>query len=281
MDHRYVEEHNVADQYVLGQLSAEQEARFEAHFITCQECLDQLELTEHFRRDLKLVMPEAVGRSPMYAQPAARGWRWRLAPRWPAALAVAAVVLAAALPSMFFLREIQRQRAEVEQARLTARTLEQRLRETEQKAARSQQRLRTEIEREQRARAEAANELARLTRPQVNTPLFTLSALRGDEPPSAPPDQILLSSAAGWIVFSLELAPEPAYQTYRVTMRTRDGQAVWTQSHLKLSRQADLTIAFHSSFFREGDYRITVEGRASEGRFVPAARYAFRVIKKG
>ena len=58
MDHPYIEENQITERYLMGQLAAPEEARFEEHYLTCQGCLDRLELAERFDRALKGVAAE-------------------------------------------------------------------------------------------------------------------------------------------------------------------------------------------------------------------------------
>jgi predicted anti-sigma-YlaC factor YlaD len=53
MYHEYIEEHNIADRYLMGKLSAEEERLFEEHFLECQQCRNWLEATHHFRIGLR------------------------------------------------------------------------------------------------------------------------------------------------------------------------------------------------------------------------------------
>jgi hypothetical protein len=46
MDHREIENDDVVERYLLGQLSGEAKERFEAHYLGCPECLDRLETAE-------------------------------------------------------------------------------------------------------------------------------------------------------------------------------------------------------------------------------------------
>jgi hypothetical protein len=60
MEHWYIEENNIADLYLLGQLSAEVRVRFEQHFIACPECLDCLEQTRSLRAGLRVWSRENI-----------------------------------------------------------------------------------------------------------------------------------------------------------------------------------------------------------------------------
>jgi|SRR5579863_7061169 anti-sigma factor RsiW len=48
MDHRYIDEHSVADRYLDHKLPTNQRAEFEAHLVDCQECTDRVLLAEMF-----------------------------------------------------------------------------------------------------------------------------------------------------------------------------------------------------------------------------------------
>jgi len=295
MDHRYIEEHNIVDRYLMGKLPAEDRARFEEHFIDCEDCLDRLELTEDFRHALQTVAAEEAARPSPYLQAIFLGWLARLS-RWQQAVViVSALILLVILPMAFFIREIQRAHHELDQAKhASARmqrqyedaqqgtgALEKELQEVEQKLAEQRRQLEAQLQREQQACASLTDELTRLTRPQANTPIFVLTAVRSGEPnPSEPPNKIVVSSSLARIVFSLEVDDVAAYETYRATISTADDRLIWRERGLRPSHEDLLVISFHSTFFQARDYLLTLEGLTQEGRFVPVAHYPFRVIKR-
>jgi hypothetical protein len=287
MDHRYIEEQNITDLYLLGKLPAEERVRFEEHFIDCDECLDRLEMTEKFRRGLRSVATEEATRARVYAQAGLLGWLARLS-RWrQAGLLVSAVLLLIVLPTVFFVREIRRVRHELEQAKIaiaqgdwhTAAALKKQLQEAEQELAEQRRQLEVQLQRERQERASLADELSRLTRPQVNAPLFALNTVRSADP-TQPVSEIVVSRSPEWMVISVELEAEPEYETYRAAILTADDRVIWSQSGLQPNFYGTLLVSFNSSFFRDGNYRLTLEGLAQHGRFVRVANYPFRVIKK-
>ena len=114
MNHDYIDENQVVERYVMGQLPRHQVAEFEEHFLGCSECPRRLELAERLHRGLRGVAAEEVER-------AVRGRVWaalrRLAGRrwWPAA-----ALTAAAIAGVLLLRaESQRLRLARELARVT------------------------------------------------------------------------------------------------------------------------------------------------------------------
>lgn len=48
MDHRYIDEHLLADRYLDRVLAPQESGEFEAHLVDCQECRDRLLLAEMF-----------------------------------------------------------------------------------------------------------------------------------------------------------------------------------------------------------------------------------------
>jgi anti-sigma factor RsiW len=48
MDHRYIDEHSLADRYLDRALAPAERGEFEAHLVDCQECRDRLLLAEMF-----------------------------------------------------------------------------------------------------------------------------------------------------------------------------------------------------------------------------------------
>lgn len=53
MDHAYIENNQVIDRYLMEKLPTAESARFEAHYLDCQRCLDQLELAETFLHEFR------------------------------------------------------------------------------------------------------------------------------------------------------------------------------------------------------------------------------------
>jgi anti-sigma factor RsiW len=64
MDHRFIDQHSVAEKYLNQELTPVQRAEFEAHLVDCQECADRVLLAEMFhnrngRRPSTEARPEA------------------------------------------------------------------------------------------------------------------------------------------------------------------------------------------------------------------------------
>jgi hypothetical protein len=48
VDHRYIDEHSLAEGYLDRRLALEERREFEAHLVVCEECRDRLLLAEMF-----------------------------------------------------------------------------------------------------------------------------------------------------------------------------------------------------------------------------------------
>lgn len=295
MNHRYIEEANIADYYLLGKLPPDEQARFEEHFIDCQECLDRLETTRDFRRALKIVAAEDAAQLNAYKIHAGLiAWLIGRSRRQQAALLLTTLLLLAALPAAFFVTKIRRVQGELEQAKQAssdwqrqyeeqqraANGLEKELQET--KANLIEQRRQPEVrpERESHAGLDNGREVNQSARPQVGVPIFALSIVRSADPSaSEPANKVSIPTSSRSIILSLELENDTEVQSYRATISTTDGRIVWNARDLKPHSKDALRIKLDSGLMKAGDYQLTLEGLTREGQYVPEGKYGFRVSK--
>ena len=100
MDHRYIDEYGVAERYLERALAPQEHEAFEAHVVDCEECADRLLLAQIFlERKAALA---AAAEMPKRAQFVARLAPWQIL-----ILAVVAAVLLLAVPTAYFLLELQ------------------------------------------------------------------------------------------------------------------------------------------------------------------------------
>ena len=290
MEHREIEADDITDRYLLGQLPAEERARFEQHFVDCSECLDRLEATADFRDGLKTVAAEEATRARAYVRTGLRAWVARTGGR-RVVVSLGAIVLLAALPTWLLIREVNRARRAREQVELasadwerqyrqqqeTARRLAQELHAAEQKLAEQRREIETQLARERQARA--AREPNVPGGAQVATPIFALSAVRGGLGQSPTPNQLRLPRPDRRIVLSLEFEPDPELRSYRATITDAGGRAIWSAGNLRLNAVGVPGLSLDSRLLRPGEYLLTLEGLPLQGRPVPVARYPLRVIK--
>ncbi len=287
MEHSYIEEHSLIERYHGGRLPTEVEARFEEHFVDCAQCMEQLEAARGFERGLKAMVTEDLARARavgMFAWWARRGRLARLG------LAAMALLVAAALPSLWFRGESRQLRQVAEQARgasedwreryeneqRQASVLEQRLVDGESRWGEERRRLEERIEEALSAAGSgAAQGVARLAEPLINTPVFILSVLRGE---GAEPSAIIDPGRVGTdLALAIDVDDDPRIESYRVTVNRVGGEQLWRRDGLVPNALEVLMVTFPVSFFEVGDYRLNAEGVTSAGDTVPVGSYLFRV----
>jgi Putative zinc-finger len=257
MDHAYIDEHQVAERYLLGQLPPAEAALFEEHSMVCPECRERLETAEKLRLGLRAVAARDATAEVVKLSLLARIVRSRLA---PAGLLV--LFLAALLPSGLLWRRIGRLEGELAASRaVQRRSPEPAPRPTADPGER--ERLAAELE---KARA-----------PRVNVPIVSLSPERSG-PGGAPSTRLSLPPSTEWVVLSLELAAVE-HPSYRATLIGPDHRTVWQGSDLRPDAQDTLTIAFPAARLQDGDFTVRVEALPTRGEPVPVADYTFRLTR--
>src|SRR5579872_3486150 len=119
MDHAYIEENGLVESYHRGLLDPEEEARFEEHFAECPQCVEQLELARGFQRGLKAMAAEDLETAQAAVAVGLFAWLARRGRTAQWGLALAALLVAAALPVFWMTGAARQQRAE-SRARLAA-----------------------------------------------------------------------------------------------------------------------------------------------------------------
>jgi hypothetical protein len=96
-------------------------------------------------------------------------------------------------------------------------------------------------------------------------------------------DETQTLSFPGNAEVSLELHFEPGdYETYRVTLRTAEGEQLWTQDKLKprnTSAGDAITVRIPASRFNDRDYTVRLSGITASGDAEDVSSYYFRVKK--
>src|SRR5215813_11948970 len=295
MDHPFIDEHNIADLYLLGKLADEERNRFEEHFIDCPECLERLETTDSFLDGLKHLAIEEAVRPHAYVQAGILAWAARLSRRRRAMLLLSTILLLVALPAAFFVTEMKRVRGELDQAKLAyedwrrqyeekqqaARRLEKELQETRLKSAEQRQQLETELERGRQERERLADEAKGAGRFHSIATVFPLINTRSADPTQPPPkSEIVISRSTQLIVLSPEFDPEPEIQSYRGAITYGANQPIWRGDKLQLNSKGTIELGFNARLFKPGDYLFTLEGLTKQGNYIHISKYPFTVTIK-
>jgi Putative zinc-finger len=294
MEHTYVEEHNIADCYLLGKLSAEERIRFEEHFENCMQCSKQLEAIDGLRTGLRIVAGEEVWRPRALVKAGALAWAAQLSRARQAALLVSAILLIA-LPMGLLILEWSRSRRDLAQTKLivaewrrkyeereqAARDLMKEMQGRDQQLSAQRDRFATQSAGKREHRSRPANGMEKAAAHQAVVPVFALRAMRSDDPDlPRPAHQITLPSSLKQIVLLLELGPDTDFQSYRVAISAANGRSIWRESQLTPTSKDTLALGLNSRLFKSSDYLLTLEGLTTQARYVLIARHTFRVITR-
>ena len=274
MDHAYIEENGLVERYYQGLLPPDEESHFEEHFVTCAACMEQLEMARGFQRGIKSMVAEDAVRAAVVAQVGLFAWlarRGRLA-QWGLVLAV---LLLAGAPSLWLAArsrsEQQAASREIEAGRQTQEDLKRRLAETEQR--RNEERRDFEARLAQAQKPSVPPSVSVLDRPLANLAVVLLTAVRGEGEPAT----IDLSRTGDLLALAVDAGADSRFVSYRATITRKDGGTVYRQEELKPNALETLMITFPKTFFKPGDYRLTLEGVKADGGATEIGGYPFRV----
>lgn len=281
LDHGTIEEEQIAERYVMGKLPPDEATRFEEHYLSCQECLDRLELAESMERGFKRAAGQDAARVAATRQLALVVWLSRLGRSRQAAALLAAVVVVALLPGLVGYWEVRERsrvldetRTELEQERERSTAGSRRAADETTKLKKNLEESRRDLDKERRVRAAVERERDAAWQPQGNVRILYLGVERG----VGKPPEVHLPSKPGWIVVSLDVEPG----TYRVILRDSQGRVLWSDEGLHANpEERAVTVSLHSTWLSPGDYTLTANLRAPNGKPYPAGRFVFRALPPG
>ncbi len=255
MNHAYIEEHGLIDLYHRGQLPPDDEAGFEEHFVGCPECQERLQMARGFQRGLKAFVAEDVAKAGLLT--------WLLRRRW---IALAALIVAAVLPVLVYLagsRDITPIDTEANWRQLF---------EKEQRSAADLRQRLEESERQRLAQVEETPTPTAAPSPLVNTPVFLLTAVRGEEEAAS------VDVKSGYFSLAVDAGDDPRFESYRVTITDARGKRVFREAGLKPNALEALLLTFPAGFFKPGEYRLALEGVKPDGGAAELGGYSFRIV---
>jgi hypothetical protein len=276
MDHDYINEHGVVSLYVAGKLPLEERAGFEAHFVDCRQCLEQIEATAELREGLRQVAKEDAARPGAAGPDVARAGVGPQIALWMGSfrrsgLLAYAVVVVVGLGAIFFV-DARYRRSEVAEARRTSDDWERRYAEERQ--------ARENLERQQGQAADKTgiqnSDGGPLVANLQPAPLFFLNVTRGAEEGSAPANRVAVSPATPFIALSLELEKDPAFRSYRVRLSDAAGRVVWSAENIPSPASDAIAVTLPSHLLGRGDYSVALDGVTASGRVLPAAHFTFQ-----
>lgn len=293
MDHKYIDQLDLVERYLMGRLPAEETAQFEEHFVDCLQCVDRLKTTKALIDGFRLVASAEVPETPGYG---GRELFWYLrhtAPGQSLALAGGVLFLLVLAGLVFVSNRVRRLQAEVDQAKSAvvqsersydderqSSSLDERMRqEREDELIAQVTQLRTELENERKKRpSKMVDQNGGSTRPQINPAILVLRTVRGSEP-SGSINEVTLPSTPTSFLISISLEGESGYKDYRMTISTAQNRLIWTHRGLKPNQYNLFLVPFDSTLFSGGDYVLTLDGISGDGSTSVVGKYSFRVLK--
>ena len=291
MDHKYIDDLELVERYLLGRLAAEESAEFEAHFVDCRECVGHLNTTRALIDGLRVVVSEQAVKREGYERKGPFGSLQRTWPRWSLAVAACVVMLAfvgAVLVSIKF----QRSRIESDQARSAAAEWQRRYEEERESSSLADKKnqdlehdLRTQMAKLRQERETEGNQDAKdvsdepvaLKNPQINLPIFLLASTRSAVS-SGTVNELDLTRAENFVIL-VSLEGETGYVDYRMTIENDRGQVISESHGLKPDTHKLLSVGLNKSSFRNGDYTLTVEGVSTDRNTHVVGKYSLRMLK--
>lgn len=292
MDHKYIDEFELVDRYMMGSLPVDESERFEEHFVNCARCVDQMEATRDLIQGLRLVASHQPGQVERRLSGPTWYSRHVVSRRWFAL--ASAFLLLVALVGAIAINRIRLARSEAdlaksvssewehryEEERQSASLVDKKLQETERELGAEINRLRAEVDNKRtQEHSDIASQYVASEQPQINVPIIELQTARGGEPRSDSTKELNLSSSPSRFVISLPLEGAGGYKDYRLTILSH-GREIWKRRGLKRNQYNSLTASFNSTFFRNGDYVLTVEGIAGDGRASVVGQHFLHVLKR-
>jgi hypothetical protein len=288
MNHDYIKEFNLIDQYALGKLSANEAEEFEDHFIDCPECVEQLNITRSFIQDLKGLAIQETLLSENRPAPVPRRWRFQLGPLRSWAVIACCCVLVAGAFAFFAIRRSTQMEAELRQTKEDASAIRQqyqRVLETSAESEKQHQQDRQELAQrldllEQKLKAEGATNQSSISgskAPEVNFPIYALVSLARGQAPT--PVDIVLPASSSRFALSIPVEERKDFSAYRVKILDHRGVTVLNQGGFKPDAYHTLSLSLNSNFLAPGTYDLRVEGLIPPNRWDTVGSYPFRITK--
>lgn len=283
MTHEEIIEREIAEQYVLNRLSADDRRAFQEHFFACDDCFEQAQTTARFVSGVRNA--SATGAfAPVKTLEAAAGF-WNSS-WWRPALAVslaACLLLTVAVVWLSLSRaRLQREIADARQAKQTSEAgVRQSVENARRDAAETQRQL--DVEREERAKLE--QRLADLERQSPerpdqnlvaqNIPAVTLESSR-DTSAAA---QLTIPKGASRVRFLIPTESSNRFRSFSIDILTKSKTLIATINGARPARSGLLSVEVAAGRLDSGDYRVRLYGVNKEQREL-LAEYDLRVIKQ-
>jgi hypothetical protein len=284
-------ESDLIDEYVRGGLSDSERLRFEGRFLVSAERQRKVE----FARALANVIPKATAEDavrPATVSAPASWWNSfitslrGLNPAFKFSMAAAALTLVIGVP--WLIAEAVRLRAQVAQLQAERQTLRRQEEILRQQADGERARgedLAGQLRREQDRSEELARQLERDQSRQRGAGFSLIASVflpPGIPRGAAERPKLVVPQAAGVARLQIGLEREDDYKSFRVEIRTAQGQEVWTQGNLR-PRQSRagrvVNLVIPGSVLSAGEYELTLKGVIDNQNTEDVRYYYFDTLK--
>jgi hypothetical protein len=285
MDHAYINQFDIVDQYVMGKLAAEERILFEEHFVDCPQCVARLKITRNFIQDLRLSTVQQALQTESYAPGKVLS---QMLSFKSLALACSCLLIIATAGMLLIINYIQGLQSDINQAKKDVAQWQRSYEEEKEAADRKHQEaeqeltqqisdLKVKLQNEQERRPDTAAESNVWIQPEINVPLFALNSVRGGE--QNPINEIKLPHSHSGFLISLGLGNEGKYKDYKIMILDNNNRQIVKKSGGRPDLYNALSIGLNSKLFRPGNYTLKLNGVTKDGGSIFIGNYPFRVIK--
>jgi hypothetical protein len=253
MNHEHIDD-DVRSRYVTRRLSADEERAFEEHLLDCGECQEDVQREMDLRDGLRQLAPSER------ALPSVRAGR-----TFGVALlaAAAAVLLAVSATLAFMLRSTS---SELRATRAAAGELERRAASADSSAAALAARL-------------AAAERIAAAGKGASAAIVFLASARGASGDSATINRVTIVGDIRSLVFSIELDQPARGAEFTASAADAAGSEIWRGGPFRAYSQDALAVTVDAAVLHDGEYVLTLERRAQDGR-LSTVRHRLRVVRQ-
>ena len=263
MTHSQDDQIEISEKYVRGQLAPQDRQAFEEHFFGCDECFQQVQMTERFVAGMYRAAD--TGKLPPYSLDARGNGQFFAWPNWArlsfATTALASVILAASIGWLLFYR-MPRLRNDLALERQAREQDSQQLKTTgEQLDAERQERAKLETQLEQARREKESarppdDQIAMVAEPQGNVPVAILQAERNSNPVAT---ELVLSAEAKSVVLWVEVDAN-SFESFRLQIFDKDNRLVQGVARLQRNKEGAVSVMIPARLLRPGKYIVKLYG---------------------
>lgn len=286
-------EEGLVDEYVDEQLSAEEQKKFEYYFLSNPQGLEQVRLARGLK-DYALKQRRLESAQSSADMPKSRQKRFSLFDYLRARVSVSRYALAAAIIVALLagtwmiasLRSLQNQIAQLRQQPpgITAREQELQQRLAEQQARSTK--LEEDLKLEQEQKAGLEQELVALKNSQnsdqSHNTLASLLLAPGRIRTAGKDNTLVIYPSVERALFQLILR-DAEYDGFRASLKTPDGQSIWTSGPLKaqtLGRRKVVQVSLPANLLSGSELFFELQATNGDGNYEAVGNYYFKVSKK-